>query len=760
MKILLLDPDAERRGALAAQLQRRGHKVDGLAELPSGQLPSVELLMVAGPELVAAVRAYERSRRAHWILALAQATEVDGALAAGADDCLLVPFDVRELELRLTVAERHGAASAADEALTGLLSRVRGDQLRAIFEALLLPVGIVDSRGYFVQCNRELEQTFRRERGEVIGRHLTEFFTTADVQSILRTVAETGLVRDQELELLDASGERYWVYGQARWIPTPEGGYVIGSFSDVTERRTAEDALRQSEASLRSVLQASPDGIIVHARERYLFVNRTAVEQLGRSEASELVGTSIFDHVHEEEAPAIRGRTAQMLASGEPAPIRDIHFVRPDGEVFVGEVASIPATFDGEPAIISIVRDVSEQRRLQSQLFLADRLATVGTLAVGVAHEISNPLSWVVGNLGLLADEFDKQVRLRENPGYDQGVVADSRARVRELLGRAQEGSERVRRIVRDLGRFARPDDQDGQATDLHALLESTIEIAEVQVRYRAKIVRYFGATSAVRGSEARLGQVFLNLLVNAGQAIEPGAPQDNQITVSTRDRDDGQVEVAIVDTGSGIPEYLRKRIFDPFFTTKPPGEGTGIGLAICESIVSSFGGRLEVDSEVGVGTTFRVILPAADTVVPRATARSDREPSGPSPDRPVRVLVVDDEPLICEMVSDALEGHEVESATSAREAYSRILDAEWDLILCDMVMPEMSGVQLWHKLAADRPEALSKLVFMTGGEFSSDAPKLPRAREPRKLEKPFSIRSLRALVSSAGRQAEREASS
>src|SRR5690606_8934033 len=143
---------------------------------------------------------------------------------------------------------------------------------------------------------------------------------------------------------------------------------------------------------------------------------------------TEIVGQTIFEQLEPKEVLSVRERIDEMMQTGEPAPVRDIHFHRADGEVLIGEVASIPATFDGAPAIISIIRDVGEQRRIQSQLFLADRLATVGTLAVGVAHEINNPLSWVMGNLGLLADEFDNQVRMREVPGHDQTLVEGSRA--------------------------------------------------------------------------------------------------------------------------------------------------------------------------------------------------------------------------------------------------------------------------------------------------------------------------------------------
>jgi two-component system cell cycle sensor histidine kinase/response regulator CckA len=358
----------------------------------------------------------------------------------------------------------------------------------------------------------------------------------------------------------------------------------------------------------------------------------------------------------------------------------------------------------------------------------------------------------VVGNLGLLADEFDNQVRMREQPGHDPVVVASSRARVRELLGRAQEGTERVRRIVRDLVRFGRSDEGEGQPVDVHALLDSAIEIADVQLRHRAQLARDYRSSGYVRASEARLGQVFLNLLVNAAQAIDPGAPRQNQVRVATHDLEDGRIEVAITDTGSGMPEHVRKRIFEPFFTTKPVGEGTGIGLAISNEIVTSFGGEIVVESEVGRGTTFRIRLRQAseDPSSRPAQAIHDDSDLRTRMSSGMRVLIVDDEPLIREMVCDALSQHEVTAVSNGREALAEILDKDWDLVLCDMILPELSGLDLYRELEQRRPAVLDKLVFMTGGEFSRQGPRLPNGARVRRLEKPFSIKTLRELVRDA----------
>ena len=305
------------------------------------------------------------------------------------------------------------------------------------------------------------------------------------------------------------------------------------------------------------------------------------------------------------------------------------------------------------------------------------------------------------------------------------------------------------------MGRFGRVDEGADEVVDIHALLDSSIEIADVQIRHRARVSRDYRGPRFARGSAARLGQVFLNLLVNAGQAIEPGSPRHNQVRVLSSRLADGRVEVAIEDTGSGMPESVRKRIFEPFFTTKPVGEGTGIGLAISHDIVTSMGGEILVESEVDEGTTFRVRLQGAEDLdapqsrVARAV-REDSEPQRAAAPAAVRVLIVDDEPMIREMVCDALSQHEVTAVGDGRAALEQIEEHEWDLILCDMFLPELSGLDVYRELEQRRPEVLEKLVFMTGGDFSRSVPRLPSGAGVRLLDKPFSLKKLRALVKRA----------
>lgn len=263
-------------------------------------------------------------------------------------------------------------------------------------------------------------------------------------------------------------------------------------------------------------------------------------------------------------------------------------------------------------------RALAERAKMQSLLVQSDRMAALGLLAASVVHEVNNPLTTVLANLEFIEAETRRaRAQVAELPVPEEArpelVRATARlAGLEDVLAETREGAERMRAIVRDIKTFARGDDPRSMPVDLRAVLESTLKMASAHTRNRAQVVRDFGDAPLVEGSESRLAQVFLNLVVNAAQAIPEGAAGDNEIRVRLRTGRQHEAVVEVSDTGNGIaPEHL-PRIFDPLFSTKSTGEGTGLGLSICASIVESLGGRIEVESKVGRGTLFRVILPPA----------------------------------------------------------------------------------------------------------------------------------------------------
>jgi CheY-like chemotaxis protein len=275
-------------------------------------------------------------------------------------------------------------------------------------------------------------------------------------------------------------------------------------------------------------------------------------------------------------------------------------------------------------------------------------------------------------------------------------------------------------------------------------MLESALRMAHSLIHTRATIVRDFGEVPAVRANDSRLGQVFLNLIVNAGQAICEGNLEGNEIRVATRTDGQGRAVVEVTDTGSGIAEDLQRRIFDPFVTTKPRGAGTGLGLYICRNIVSSLGGELEVESTPGRGSTFRVVLPGAGPPMPAVPANDVVVGVGPNR---LRILVIDDEPRIGNVLRALLADHDVTVVHGGRAGLETLSKDQFDLALCDLSMPDLGGAEVYDQLRNLRPGAEESLVFMTGGAFTERDRRFLDRVASRVLAKPFTAEQLRSIV-------------
>jgi two-component system NtrC family sensor kinase len=315
-------------------------------------------------------------------------------------------------------------------------------------------------------------------------------------------------------------------------------------------------------------------------------------------------------HISEVMDPATAARTLEsiqrVLARGEPERFEYSLELEGGRRWFSADATRVPQ----RPGVAFLVRDITRQKTLELSLLQADRLAALGTLAAGVAHEVSNPLGYISSNLNFI-EEGLAEVRqaLAGAPGLDpQALTLEECA---EALIEARQGTARIRNVVGDLKTFSRGEDTrpGEERADVRRALEMSLNMAMPEFRHRARMVWQAEEVPPVRGSESRLGQVFLNLLLNAAQAIPEGAPRENTVEAHLR-AEDGKVVVEIRDTGHGIPPENLKRIFEPFFTTRPVGVGTGLGLAICHSIIIAMRGELTVESTVGKGTCFRVRLP------------------------------------------------------------------------------------------------------------------------------------------------------
>ncbi|HEY0781368.1 MAG TPA: ATP-binding protein, partial [Thermoanaerobaculia bacterium] len=315
-----------------------------------------------------------------------------------------------------------------------------------------------------------------------------------------------------------------------------------------------------------------------------------------------------------------------------------------------------------------------------------------------------------------------------------------------EALGEAREGADRVRNIVRDLKVFGRGNEDVRGPVVVRRVLDSSINIAWNEIRHRARLVKDFAEVPMIEGNESRLGQVFLNLLLNAAQAIPEGEAERNEIRVSTATDRDGRVMIEVRDTGAGIAPEILTRIFEPFFTTKPDGVGTGLGLWICRGILADLGGTIAVESRPGHGSSFRVTLPpaAVEEVSSRVVGR------GPDGERQgERVLIIDDEPLILGALRRAFgSDYRITCIADARQALSRLASGErYDVVLCDLMMPEMSGMDVYAELSRVAPDRVDKMIFLTGGAFTARAREFLEQVPNARIEKPIDFQNLRALM-------------
>jgi two-component system NtrC family sensor kinase len=368
--------------------------------------------------------------------------------------------------------------------------------------------------------------------------------------------------------------------------------------------------LEAAEELLRVVLGLT-GGVIFefNAEGRYLAI-WTRSDELLAAPREVLLGRTIADVLGPTVAAPFLERIHRVLATQKPERFEYSLDVAGGLRWFSADALLVPQ----RQSVVFLVRDISHQKMLEQSLLQADRLAALGTLSAGVAHEVSNPLGYVTSNLNFASKTVAevlgslKKGEGGPDPAWLETVLQDCA----DALSEAREGTTRIRHVVSDLKTFARGADQGGGGADVRRALEAALNMARLEIRHRAQLVKHLEAVPPVRGSEARLGQVFLNLLLNAAQAIPEGAPDTNRVEVRLS-AEDQWVVVELEDTGAGIPPELLKRIFDPFFSTKPAGVGTGLGLSICHGIVTEMGGEITVKSSVGQGTCFRVRLPIVD---------------------------------------------------------------------------------------------------------------------------------------------------
>ena len=624
--------------------------------------------------------------------------------------------------------------------------RAAEERYRMLLDAAPDAMVVFNDRGEIQMLNRRTKELFGYAAEDLVGHPVEKLFS----ERVLAERAERRAYFQTQRPVQPGSGERiHCRRADGSEFPaeiclnpaqTNDGVHIIAAIRDIGARVEIEDALRESEARLASTLNSIGEGVLATDLQGIVTRINPAAEQVTGFTRDEAIGRRVDEiyRVLSEKTRQPVWTPIQALASGGATVAPNARLMTRDHhERAISQSAAPIRKPTGEVVgVVLAFRDVTEQREMQEQLHISERMVSLGTLAAGIAHEINNPLAALIGNLDVLMEDMKRQPSERlPIPGF-----------VDEVLHDVREAAEQVRLIVKDLKVFSRGDEDSRGPVDVQRLLESSLRLAWNEVRHRARLVKEWQVVPPVIANEARLGEVFVNLIVNAAQAIPEGHADRNEIRLCTTLDDCGRVAIEVRDTGVGIPAEIRARIFDPFFTTKPVGVGTGLGLAICHRIVTELGGDIAVASVPGQGTTFRVTLPVApaDQLAMGAAhvQRADAQQRG-------AVMVIDDDMLVRSFVRRALSSaHDVTVESCGEDGLARIQRGErFDLILCDVMMPQMTGLELYDLVSAMAPEQAKRIVFITGGAFTGSIQRVLEATGNPRLDKPFHADRLRELV-------------
>ena len=589
------------------------------------------------------------------------------------------------------------------------------------------PVGMFfkDLEGRYVLANPEMSKVFARPAEGMLGLTAFDIETEHDPELIAerdRTVLETG--RAQVIEEYTTGLDAY-SWSLVIRFPIRDGGdriTHIGGFDvDITPLKETEQRLRASEQRFRALVEAHPVPLFITELDtgRVIFASPPCAELLEIPLPELLDGTTL--RIYAE--PGDRARLADQLKREGFLNGAEVRLRRPDGSEFWAAYTSKMMVFEGNEAVVTALVDLTDAKRIQAELerqrqilHQNEKMSALGSLLAGVAHELNNPLSVVVGHAGLL-DE----------------LAPDEPTRERAV--KIRTAADRCARIVRTFLAMARSQPRQRGPVQLNATIEAALEIVAYGLRTAdIEVVRELDPDlPMVWGDGDQLHQVFANLFVNAQQALQGIAgPRWLRVTTS---HDARRVSVEVADNGPGIPAEIAPRIFDPFFTTKPRGVGTGIGLSVCHGIVGAHDGEIRLVSQPGGGARFVVRLPRSEGDLRPVAAG---EVAGVK--RCGRILVVDDEPDIAQLLADVLErdGHQVACARSGREALARLAGGAVDLIISDLRMPDMDGPSLYRALASARPELAARMVFVTGDTLAADLTGFLGEIGARVLEKPL----------------------
>jgi signal transduction histidine kinase len=509
-----------------------------------------------------------------------------------------------------------------------------------------------------------------------------------------------------------------------------------------------------SETHSRLLLTRATDGIIVvDGTHRVLFINPAACALLG-VDCEVVLGEPFEREIPDEGEPA---SYEVQLADGLVSPLT---------------ATAMFSIWDGKQATVIQLQPTlrpsmppSVPPSMLGPRVSEDRLRTVGRLAAGLAHEVNNPLTFVLANLESLRESHqairrfirtlrvDLATREAITPQSFEKIMADANLQeviddAADMLTDCHKGMHRIQDIARSLGTFSRADDAQAEMIDITRIVDDACAMVFNHIRYRARLVKRFEPVPMIAGFPGRIVQALVNLLTNAAEAIDGGAYDKHRIVVSTRLEGD-EVVVAVSDTGEGIHGEDRERIFTPGFTTRAHEGGMGLGLTACTRVAKEHGGRLEVHHLEDRGTRFELIFPA-DTGLPTAEQRRKSRPVSEAPLQRARLLIVDDDAMVLSALRRRLRRrYDTVTVLGGVEALAHLAeDPDFDSIVCDLMMPEVDGKSFYDAVKQDHPHLSDRIVFMSGGAFTPRLRRFAASVPNPVLQKPVSREDLESMLS------------
>ena len=620
---------------------------------------------------------------------------------------------------------------------------------RTAIESVPSGFAVFDARNRLEACNSAFADNYDVAATDLEGISLLELMPrfiekTETINGLPAADAGLLLTRQLHSHAIDEIGPLQVKRRDGRWaminyFPSADGGIVVVR-TDITHLVKMQEALRDSEELYRLLVDVSPYGILLHDECGVVFMNNAGCRTLGAADPSELVGRSWAEFVVPTEKAIAISRLYSVLDAKEELIQTERRLMTLDRREITVVTAARPFQQGGRRLALVIFLDITDLKRAEAEidrqrdvLHQAEKMTALGSLLAGVAHELNNPLSVVVGRAVMLQEMTE-----------DARIVAS--------VGKIHDAAERCARIVRTFLAMARQQEAQRVPVAIEAVIDASLDLlayglnsAGIEVRKNLP-----ADLPEALADPDQLTQVFNNLIINAKQAML-GCPGERRLIIAAKHAAEaGEIVVTVADNGPGIPPEIRSRIFDPFFTTKPPGVGTGIGLAVCRGIVEGLGGRIdaEVPKASATGAVFRIALPVAEAAAPAVAEGASEE----APTSPVRVLVADDEAEIGEMLRDLLvgDGHHVDVVGNGLEALQRLATEDYDVVISDLIMPEIDGPALYRKLKRRRPELVERLIFITGDSLSPTVKRfLGQVRRP-VIEKPFAPAEVRRAVRQA----------